>query len=37
MGFMSNPSEDRKLDTQAYQEKLAKGMAKGVMRYLESE
>ncbi len=37
MGFMSNSAEDRKLDSAAYQKKLADGMASGIMRYLESK
>lgn len=37
MGFMSNPAEDRKLATEAYQKKLAAGMASGVVKYLESK
>lgn len=30
MGFMSNPSEDRKLSTKSYQKKLVKGMVNGI-------
>jgi N-acetylmuramoyl-L-alanine amidase len=37
MGFMSNPAEDRKLASSEYQTKLAKGMAAGIMKYLESK
>lgn len=33
MGFMTNPSEDKKLSSSSYQKKLAKGMAIGVDRY----
>ncbi|MFD2214879.1 N-acetylmuramoyl-L-alanine amidase [Metabacillus endolithicus] len=33
VGFMSNPEEDQKLSTNAYQEKLAEGMANGVDRF----
>ncbi len=33
MGFMTNPSEDKKLNSKSYQKKLAKGMAEGVDRY----
>lgn len=33
MGFMTNPSEDKKLQSKSYQRKLAKGMAEGVDRY----
>lgn len=36
VGFMSNPVEDRLLSTQAYQRKLAVGMANGVVTYLRS-
>jgi len=34
MGFMSNAAEDRKLSTDAYQRKLADGMADGIVEYL---
>ncbi len=37
MGFMSNAAEDRKLASSEYQTKLAKGMASGIMKYLESK
>lgn len=37
MGFMSNPAEDRKLGDAAYQKKLARGMAQGVVAYLQSK
>lgn len=37
MGFMSNPSDDRKLATTSYQRKLAQGMANGIVRYLEAK
>ena len=33
MGFMSNPEEDRKMATDAYQDLLAEGIANGVDRY----
>ena len=36
MGFLSNPAEDRKLNTPAYQEQLANGMADGIVQYLKS-
>ena len=36
MGFMSNRAEDRALTTAAYQQKLAVGLANGVMHYLKS-
>ena len=32
-GYMSNPEEDRLLSTPEYQEKLALGMALGLMDY----
>ena len=35
MGVMTNPAEDRLLASSAYQEKLAEGMANGIMKYLE--
>lgn len=37
MGFLSNPAEDRKLATAAYQEKLATGLANGIENYLKSK
>lgn len=36
MGFMSNPEEDRKMATDAYQELLAQGIANGIDRYFAS-
>lgn len=36
MGFMSNPAEDRLLDTSSYQQKLADGLASGAVQYLRS-
>jgi N-acetylmuramoyl-L-alanine amidase len=36
MGLMSNPAEDRKLSSPAYQQKLATGISNGVVSYLES-
>lgn len=36
-GFMSNPAEDTLLVSAAYQEKLAAGIAEGVMTYLRGE
>jgi N-acetylmuramoyl-L-alanine amidase len=36
MGMMSNSAEDKKLGTAAYQDKLAEGMADGIMKYLSS-
>ncbi len=37
MGFMSNPEEDRKLVSESYQEKLAKGIAEGVDQYFKQQ
>lgn len=36
-GFMSNPDEDALLASPAYQDKLAEGIANGVLAYLEGE
>lgn len=36
MGFLSNPDEDRRLNSADYQDKLAQGVADGVMAYLRS-
>ena len=36
MGFMSNPEEDQKMATDAYQQLLALGIANGIDRYFES-
>jgi len=33
MGFMSNPIEDKKMSTEAYQNKLVEGMLKGILEY----
>ena len=33
-GFMSNPVEDRLLASDAYQDRLADGIAAGVLEYL---
>lgn len=35
MGFMTNAEEDRKMATDAYQEKLALGIANGIDRYFD--
>jgi N-acetylmuramoyl-L-alanine amidase len=37
MGFMSNPAEDRKLASSAYQGRLAVGIADGIVRYLKGK
>ena len=34
VGFLSNPEEDRLLNDEVHQQKIAKAMAKGVLRYL---
>jgi N-acetylmuramoyl-L-alanine amidase len=36
MGFLSNPAEDKLLNSAAYQQKLADGMANGIVQYLKS-
>lgn len=36
MGFMSNPEEDEKLQEKTYQEKIARGIAKGIHKYFNS-
>ena len=33
MGYMSNPTEDRKMQTKACQKKMVKGMAEGIKAY----
>ena len=33
MGYMSNPTEDRKMQTKVYQKKMVKGMAEGIKAY----
>ncbi len=37
LGFLSNPAEDRKLGTSAYQATLAKGLATGIEAYLKTK
>ena len=34
LGYMSNPAEDRKMQTKAYQKKMVKGMVEGIKKYL---
>ena len=35
MGFMSNPKEDRLMQTTDYQKKIVKGIVKGTMGYFK--
>ena len=37
VGYMSNPDEDRKLGTEAYQDMIAEGIANGIDRYFEEQ
>ena len=37
MGFLSNPEEDARMETQSYRNKLAKGMAEGAENWLLSQ
>lgn len=37
MGYMTNPAEDKKLSDEAYQEKLAKGIANGIEEYFKTK
>ncbi|MBE7024266.1 MAG: N-acetylmuramoyl-L-alanine amidase [Ruminococcaceae bacterium] len=37
MGFMTNPEEDALLETEAYQQKVAQGLANGIVKYFESK
>lgn len=34
-GFLSNPAEDKKLNTENYQTKIARGLAKGILAFLK--
>ena len=34
VGFMTNPTEDRALATAAYRERAARGLCRGVLRFL---
>jgi len=34
-GFLTNPTEDRQLNSSSYQKKLAKGIANGVDKYFK--
>lgn len=37
MGYMTNPEEDTRMQTEEYQELMVKGMANGIERYFVSE
>ena len=34
MGYMSNPSEDRRMQQSSYQKKMVRGIANGIENYL---
>ena len=34
LGYMSNPTEDRKMQSASYQKKMVKGLADGIRKYL---
>mgnify|MGYP003009942612 FL=1 len=34
LGYMSNPAEDRLMQSTSYQKKMVKGMANGIKKYL---
>lgn len=36
MGFMTNPEEDRLLNSESYQDKLVLGMVNGILRYFNA-
>jgi len=37
MGFMTNPEEDRLLETEEYQDKMVQGVTDGMIRYLKNQ
>lgn len=37
MGYMTNPEEDTRMQTEEYQELMVQGMANGIDRYFASE
>jgi N-acetylmuramoyl-L-alanine amidase len=36
MGFMSNTAEEKKLESEAYQDRMAQGLVKGIVEFLET-